>query len=117
MNSLTDAAADGGVAPEDRAASAAQQHTGNIAVRRRQISRLMWFFAIVYMTEGLGQADVGLIAQPLNYYLKQVFGWTPVQVTAYLTVLQLPLFIKPLYGMFSDFVPLFGYRRKAYLIL
>ena len=117
MNSLTDAAADGGVAPEDRAASAAQQHTGNIAVRRRQISRLMWFFAIVYMTEGLGQADVGLIAQPLNYYLKQVFGWTPVQVTAYLTVLQLPWFIKPLYGMFSDFVPLFGYRRKAYLIL
>ena len=84
---------------------------------KRQFSRLMWFFALVYMTEGLGQAQVGLIAQPVNYYLKQVFGWTPVQITAYLTVLTLPWVIKPLYGMFSDFVPLFGYRRKAYLIL
>lgn len=84
---------------------------------KRQFSRLMWFFAIVYMTEGLGQAQVGLISQPVNYYLKQVFDWTPVQITAYLTALQLPWLIKPLYGMFSDFVPLFGYRRKAYLIL
>jgi MFS family permease len=84
---------------------------------KQQFSRLMWFFAIVYMTEGLGQAQVGLISQPVNYYLKQVFGWTPVQVTAYLTVLTLPWLIKPLYGMFSDFVPLFGYRRKAYLIV
>src|SRR5579863_5799938 len=86
-------------------------------IHKRQFGRLMWFFAIVYMTEGLGQAQVGLISQPVNYYLKQVFGWTPVQVTAYLTVLTLPWLIKPLYGMFSDFVPLFGYRRKAYLIV
>ncbi len=77
----------------------------------------MWFFALVYMTEGLGQAQAGLISQPVNYYLKQVFGWTPVQITAYLTVLTLPWVIKPLYGMISDFVPLFGYRRKAYLVV
>jgi MFS family permease len=76
----------------------------------------MWFFALVYIVEGLGQTG-GLIAQPLNYYLKQVFDWTPVQVTAGLTVLNLPWIIKPVYGIVSDFVPLFGYRRKAYLIL
>jgi len=98
-------------------ARALPHDTGDVAAQRRQISRLMWFFAIVYMTEGLGQSDVGLFAQPVNYYLKQVFGWTPVQVTAYLTVLQFPWFIKPLYGMFSDFVPLFGYRRKIYLMV
>jgi len=83
---------------------------------RRQIGRLMLFFALVYLVEGLGQTG-GLIAQPLNYYLKQVYGWTPVQVTAYLTVLTLPWVIKPVYGIVSDFVPLFGYRRKAYLVL
>ena len=38
-------------------------------------------------------------------------------MTAYLTVLNLPWIIKPVYGIVSDFVPLFGYRRKAYLIL
>ena len=68
------------------------------------------------MSKGSGQTG-GLIAQPLNYFLKQVYGWTPVQVTAYLTVLNLPWIIKPVYGIVSDFVPLFGYRRKAYLIL
>jgi MFS family permease len=83
---------------------------------RRHIRRLMWFFALVYIVEGTGQT-AGLIAQPLNYYLKQQFGWTPVQVTAYLTVLNLPWVIKPIYGVVSDFIPLFGYRRKAYLVL
>jgi MFS family permease len=80
------------------------------------IKRLMLFFALVYLTEGIGQSD-GLIAQPLNYYLKQVYQWTPVQITAFLTVLNLPWFLKPLYGMVSDFVPLFGYRRKSWLLL
>ena len=71
---------------------------------------------LVYVVEGLGQI-VGLIAQPLNYYLKEVHGWTPVQVTAFLTVFNLPWIIKPVYGLISDFVPLFGYRRKSYLII
>ena len=83
---------------------------------RAGIRRLMLFFALVYLTEGIGQSD-GLIAQPLNYYLKQVYQWTPVQITAFLTVLNLPWFLKPLYGVVSDFIPLFGYRRKAYLLL
>jgi MFS family permease len=82
----------------------------------RQIRRLMLFFALVYVVEGLGQTG-GLIAQPLAYYLKETFAWTPVQVTAGLTVLNLPWVIKPVYGIVSDFVPLLGYRRKAYLIL
>jgi MFS family permease len=76
----------------------------------------MEFFALVYVVEGIGQTG-GLIAQPLNYFLKQTYGWTPVQVTAYLTVLNLPWIIKPVYGIVSDFLPLFGYRRKTYLVL
>jgi MFS family permease len=76
----------------------------------------MVFFALVYAVEGIGQTG-GLIAQPLNYFLKQTYEWTPVQVTAYLTVLNLPWIIKPVYGIVSDFLPLFGYRRKTYLVL
>jgi len=78
--------------------------------------RLLLFFALVYLVEGVGQVG-GLIAQPLSYYLKQAQGFTPLQVTAYLTVFNLPWIIKPLYGAFSDFVPLLGYRRKSYLIV
>ena len=80
------------------------------------MGHLLWFFALVYVVEGLGQIG-GLIAQPLNYYLKQVQGWTPLQITAYLTLFNLPWIIKPLYGLVSDFIPLFGYRRKSYLLV
>ena len=83
---------------------------------RGSMVHLLWFFAVVYVVEGLGQIG-GLIAQPLTYYLKQVQGWTPVQITAYLTLFNLPWIIKPLYGLVSDFIPLFGYRRKSYLLI
>jgi MFS family permease len=80
------------------------------------IRRLLLFFALVYVVEGLGQI-VGLISQPLNYYLKEVHGWSPLQVTAFVTLFNLPWIIKPIYGLVSDFLPLFGYRRKSYLII
>jgi hypothetical protein len=78
------------------------------------INRLLVFFALVYVVEGVGQVE-GLIAQPLSFYLKEVHGWTALEVSAYLTIFNFPWIIKPLYGAFSDFVPLLGYRRKPYL--
>src|SRR6516162_10796667 len=90
---------------------------GNIAPGEKDTTRrLLIFFALVYLVEGLGQI-VGLISQPLTYFLKQVHGWTPVQVTAFITLFNLPWIIKPVYGLISDFVPLFGYRRKSYLVI
>ncbi|MGA7249901.1 MAG: hypothetical protein WBX35_01445, partial [Pseudolabrys sp.] len=82
----------------------------------RRIRRLMLYFGMVYAVEGIGQTD-GIIAQPLTYYFKEVHSWTPVQVTVALTAFNLPWIIKPIYGLVSDFFPLFGYRRKSYLIL
>ena len=81
------------------------------------MSRLMLFFAIVYTVEGFCQAKVGVIWQPLTHYLKESQGWDPVQIAASLAVLDVPWVVKPLYGMVSDFLPLFGYRRRSYLLL
>ncbi len=89
-----------------------KQQAGDRAATRQ----LLLFFALVYVVEGLGQVG-GLIAQPLNYYLKTAQGWTPLQITAFISLFNLPWIIKPLYGLISDFLPLFGYRRKSYLIL
>lgn len=77
----------------------------------------MLFFAVVYTVEGIGQAKVGVVWQPLTWYLKQVHGWTALQVSAGLAVLDVPWIVKPLYGAISDFLPLFGYRRRSYLLL
>jgi MFS family permease len=96
------------LAPEPAADSASPD--------KKAVDRLLLFFALVYVVEGLGQV-VGLISQPLNYYLKQAQGWTPVQITAFVTLFNLPWIIKPLYGLVSDFLPLFGYRRKSYLLI
>jgi MFS family permease len=80
------------------------------------VRRLLLFFALVYIVEGLGQV-VGLISQPLTFYLKQVHGWSALQVTAFITLFNVPWVIKPIYGLVSDFLPLFGYRRKSYLLI
>lgn len=80
------------------------------------IRRLMLFFAIVFVAEGIDQGRVGVILQPLTNFLKTQ-GWSPLEVTAYFGALNFPWVIKPLYGLVSDFVPLFGYRRTSYLML
>src|ERR1700741_3436654 len=80
------------------------------------VDHLLLFFALVYVVEGLGQIG-GLISQPLNNYLKASQGWTPLQITGFITLFNLPWIIKPVYGLVSDFVPLFGYRRKSYLLV
>ena len=76
----------------------------------------MYFFATVYVVEGIGQGRVGIVFQPISFYLKET-GWTPLDVTAYLALLNFPWVIKPIFGLVSDFVPLLGYRRKSYLVI
>jgi MFS family permease len=84
---------------------------------RPTISRTMWFFAIVYAVEGTCQAKSGIMWQPLSHWLKEAMHWDPVTISASLAILDLPWVIKPLWGAISDFVPLFGYRRRPWLVL
>lgn len=80
------------------------------------VTRLLYLFGFVYFAQGLAQAS-GLISQPLSFYLKEVMHFDEAQSTAYLAVLTIPWVIKPLYGLISDFIPLFGYRRKSWLLI
>ena len=77
----------------------------------------MWFFAIVYAVEGTCQAKSGIMWQPLSHWLKESLHWDPVTISASLAILDVPWIIKPLWGGISDFLPLFGYRRRPYLVL
>lgn len=38
-------------------------------------------------------------------------------ISSYLAILMLPWVLKPVFGLVCDFVPLFGYRRKSYLVV
>src|SRR6185437_3090697 len=44
-------------------------------------------------------------------------GWPADQAANYVLILLVPWVIKPLFGAISDFFPIFGYRRKSYLVL
>lgn len=89
---------------------------GSVGGSSQTATKLMWFFALVYIAEGCAQLS-GILHQPLFYFLMDGLHWQTSQVTAYLAVLGLPWVIKPIYGLVSDCVPLFGYRRKSYLFL
>jgi len=70
-------------------------------------------FALIYF----GQGIYALPSQAIFYWLKETLGLT-VDKIAYIGALTtIPWTIKPIYGVISDMFPLFGYRRKSYLII
>ncbi|HET7058368.1 MAG TPA: MFS transporter [Nitrospiraceae bacterium] len=74
---------------------------------------LLFFFGLAYFSQGLAGT---LIQQPLAYHLKS-HGMAAHHVAQALAFVAIPWIVKPLYGLISDSIPLFGYRRKSYLVL
>ena len=74
------------------------------------------FFATLYFVQSVGDPTSGLIAQPVRSLLKS-WGESPAELAALMALLAVPWTIKPVFGLLSDFVPLFGSRRRSYLLL
>ena len=74
--------------------------------------RLAALFAIVYFAQGMWY----LPNQTIIIGFKDQ-GLSPSEVANFFLVATLPWLIKPVYGLISDFVPLFGRRRKSYFML
>lgn len=53
----------------------------------------------------------------VSFYMKDDLGLDPATTTMLAGVGAFPWLIKPLYGFLSDTVPLFGYRRRSYLLV
>lgn len=68
---------------------------------------------LVYFVQGI----LGLARLAISFFLKDDLGLSPAEVSALVGVASLPWMIKPLFGFISDGLPLFGYRRRPYLIL
>lgn len=67
----------------------------------------------IYFVEGA----LGLARLAQTFYLKDTLHLGPAEMSALTGIFTLPWTIKPLYGFLSDGFPLFGYRRRSYLIL
>jgi MFS family permease len=74
--------------------------------------RLAVLFAVVYFSQGMWY----LPNQTITVVLKDR-GLSAGQVAAFFSITTVPWLLKPIYGLVSDFVPLFGRRRKSYFLL
>ncbi|KAI3459402.1 hypothetical protein Pfo_016065 [Paulownia fortunei] len=69
--------------------------------------------AIVYFVQGV----LGLSRLAVSFYLKDDLHLDPAETAIISGVSSLPWLVKPLYGFISDSFPIFGYRRRSYLII
>ncbi|MBD2692010.1 folate/biopterin family MFS transporter [Anabaena catenula] len=66
----------------------------------------------VYFVQGI----LGLARLAVSFFLKDELHLSPVEVSALLGIVALPWMIKPVFGFISDGLPIFGYRRRPYLV-
>lgn len=93
---------------------------------RGRLPRRIWLFgqievplkpeliaiSLVYLVQGL----LGLSRLAVFTFFKDDLELEPVTVGILTGLTAAPWVIKPLYGFLSDAVPLFGYRRRSYLV-
>ena len=74
--------------------------------------RLGLLFAIVYFAQGM----VYLPDQVVSIVFKER-GLPAGQLATFSWIITIPWFIKPAYGLLSDFVPIAGTRRRSYFLI
>ena len=75
--------------------------------------RLALVFAVVYFAQGMWY----LPNLSITFFLKERLGLSAAQTATFFAITVIPWLIKPVYGLISDFAPLFGQRRKSYFLL
>jgi len=78
----------------------------------REARRLAVLFGVVYFAQGTWY----LPGQAVTITLKER-GLSAGEVATFFAITAIPWMVKPLYGLVSDFLPLFGRRRTSYFVL
>lgn len=71
--------------------------------------------AVVFMV-GFSEGLTHLATLAIYYLFKDDLGLSPAQVSLLFVAPAFPWFLKPLFAFYSDSYPLFGMRRKPYLL-
>lgn len=53
----------------------------------------------------------------MRYWMMDTVRVSPAQMTAIFGVVSIPWCLKPVYGFISDSYPIFGYRRRSYMVI
>ena len=79
-----------------------------IILKRNKLSYL-----IISFTQGIST----LVDLAVTYFLKDEMNLQPYEMSRVFAFIMIPWVLKPILGLITDLVPLFGYRRKTYLII
>jgi hypothetical protein len=63
------------------------------------------------------QGALGISSLATSFFLKDQLHLDPAASAALLGITTIPWIIKPIYGLISDGIPLFGSRRRSYLLV
>ncbi|HEX8313059.1 MAG TPA: MFS transporter [Chthoniobacteraceae bacterium] len=81
-----------------------------------ELRRAGWIIAASYFALGLADPNAGLWQLPLQWLLKERLSLGAEEIAVFFATALLPWYFKPLAGLLSDALPLFGSRRRAYLL-
>lgn len=90
-----------------------KQFLENRILLGRSLSTELTAILLVYFVQGI----LGLARLAVSFFLKDDLALSPAEVAALTGIATLPWTVKPLFGFLSDGLPIFGYRRRPYLIL
>lgn len=92
----------------------------NTGRQKRQLCgeplRLGVLCGAMYFIQGLAEPTEGLIAQPVRS-LQRSWGQSAAEISGFAAAVAIPWSLKPLYGILTDFFPLFGSRRRNYMLV
>ncbi len=83
------------------------------SLRGRSFDLELVAIAVIYFVQGA----MAISQLAVSFFLKDDLGLSPAEVASMVGITMLPWTIKPLYGLISDGFPVFGYRRRPYLLL
>jgi len=79
------------------------------------MKQLIFLMSLFYLIQTYG-SNPGLFDIPLSLYLKENLNLDAAESATFWSLVSLPWFIKPFFGVIADSFPLFGYRMKGYFI-
>ncbi len=83
------------------------------SLRERSLDFELGAIAVIYFVQGA--MTISQLA--VSFFLKDDLGLSPAEVASMVGITMLPWTVKPVYGLISDGFPVFGYRRRPYLLL
>ena len=80
-------------------------------------NRILIYLGVLTLMIGFGAPFGGLIAVPISYFLKNKLHFTAIQVSEFLLITSIPLYLSAAWGFVRDNWSPFGIRDRGYMMI